>query len=111
MGYGFEPDNNPIRTHVHTYGTRTSFDVGHSHGLSGTTSPTINPGPQHVHVMEGSTTLDNGHTHRYKTTTGPAIPTRPGFHVHRYYGIASVAGRLPHTHRFNGVTSQAPDDF
>lgn len=101
----------PIKTHVHTYNTRTSYDVWHTHGVAGTTSPTINPGPQHVHSMEGTTTFDAGHTHRYRTTTGPAIRTRPGYHVHQYSGIVSVAGRQPHTHRYQGVTSEAPDDL
>ena len=111
MGYGFGPGGGPIRTHSHRYSTRTSFDYGHTHELSGITSPTINPGPRHVHVMQGVTTYNDGHTHVYRVTTGPAIPTRPGYHVHNYYGVVSVAGRPPHTHRFNGVTSERQDDY
>ncbi|AQS59536.1 YmaF family protein [Desulforamulus ferrireducens] len=112
MGFGFRPGGQrpPIKTHVHNYRTLTSFDVWHTHGMAGVTSPTINPGPRHVHSMEGKTTLVNGHVHSYKNITGPAIPTRPGFHIHRYYGTVAIAGRLPHIHRYMGFTSEAPDD-
>lgn len=115
MGYGYpvSPRGRSYapRTHVHEYAAETSFSEGHAHGLSGTTSPTINPGPYHVHILEGSTTFNDGHTHYYKATTGPAIQTGPGSHIHRYSGIVEVAGSIPHTHRFYGVTSEAPDDF
>ncbi|WP_083906095.1 YmaF family protein [Desulfurispora thermophila] len=112
MGYGLGYDSKkPIKGHVHHYETRTSYDAGHTHVVAGTTSPTINPGPRHVHIMEGTTTTNAGHSHRYKATTGPAIPTKPGYHVHRYSGNVSVAGQIPHTHRYQGVTSEAPNDY
>ncbi|MFZ5590296.1 MAG: hypothetical protein ACOY81_00585 [Bacillota bacterium] len=111
MGYGFGCDGNkPGTGHVHQYETRTSCNVGHLHIVAGTTGPPVNPGPGHVHTMEGTTSTNAGHSHCYKTTTGPAISTRPGYHVHRFCGAVTVAGRIPHTHRYQGVTSEARDD-
>lgn len=111
LGFRLRGHRPSIKTHMHTYNTRTSFDDGHTHGVAGVTSPTINPGPYHFHSMEGQTTFDDGHVHTYKNLTSYAIPTRPGFHIHRYYGTVSIAGRQPHSHRYMGVTSEAPDDI
>lgn len=98
------------RTHVHQYSNRTSFNVGHLHNMSGTTSPTIRVGSTHIHKLSGTTSLNNKHTHYYEAVTGPAIPTRPGFHVHSYRGITRRGGRPLHVHSFEGRTAPARDD-
>ncbi|WP_353740034.1 YmaF family protein [Desulfoscipio gibsoniae] len=38
----------------------------------------------HVHQYYNKTSFDDGHTHSYKVFTSLEIPTKPGFHVHRY---------------------------
>ncbi|KAF1084798.1 YmaF family protein [Sporotomaculum syntrophicum] len=109
MGYGMF--NYPKRrTHVHNYRNKTSFAVGHLHGMEGTTSPTIRSGRSHVHCLSGTTTFNDGHSHKYNSLTGPAIPVSPGTHVHRYNGVTASSGRVPHTHRYSGVTTPAQDD-
>ncbi|MDO7786583.1 YmaF family protein [Desulforamulus aquiferis] len=109
MGFGYGGIGR--RTHVHRYNNITSLDVGHKHGMNGITGPTIRTGTSHVHSLNGVTTFDQGHSHNYRTVTGPAIPTRPGYHVHRYSGRVTIAGRTPHTHTFNALTAEAPDDI
>ncbi|MTI86031.1 MAG: hypothetical protein FH756_19565 [Firmicutes bacterium] len=115
MGYGFFSFFRPKqgvgqRTHVHQYSNKTSFDVGHIHRMRAVTGPTIRRGSTHVHRLKGETTFDAGHIHRYQSFTGPAIPTKPGFHVHRYQGTVRRAGDPLHVHRFTGTAAPARDD-
>ncbi|MBF7083234.1 hypothetical protein IT084_09635 [Desulfallas sp. Bu1-1] len=112
MGFGLLSALAPRRTsHVHVYRNITSVNVRHLHRMGGVTGPTIGSGPGHVHRMAGTTTFYDGHTHKYATVTGPAIPVFPGVHVHRYQGVTTVNGKVPHTHRFSGITAPAPDDI
>lgn len=96
-------------THVHQFSGWTSFDDGHRHGYSGVTGPSIYSERTHYHRMS-ATTLNDGHTHSFSITTGPAESVGPSTHIHRYFGVTTPNGRGPHTHRFAGTTSVAPDD-
>lgn len=96
--------------HVHSYDGRTSFNFGHIHQYKGVTSRNRGGLDGHTHFLGGKTSFNNGHLHFYQVVTGPGLPARPGFHVHRYYGITSTNGAGPHTHRYLGVTVPAKND-
>lgn len=89
---------------LHTHGFRdiTSFNFGHTHKFSGTTS--LDPNfPGHVHQMAAVTTFNDGHIHRLAVLTGPDIPVRRGRHIHPYIGVTTFNDG--HTHFFRGYTS------
>lgn len=98
-------------SHIHEYHNPTTSDMGHSHRMKGITGPSIKAGGSHVHRIEGQTSYDYAHTHGYQAFTGIAVPVRPGFHVHRYWGITEYSdGGQRHAHNYMGTTLQARND-
>jgi hypothetical protein len=98
-------------SHIHEYHNVTTNDMGHYHKMKGITGPSIKAGASHVHRIEGQTSYDFAHIHGYQAFTGIAVPVRPGYHVHRYWGITEYSGGgQRHTHNYMGTTLQARDD-
>jgi len=90
--------------HTHNFSGVTSFDVGHKHMYIGRTAPAPS-GVQHRHRYFTFTSFDDGHKHVIRGVTGPAIYLPNGGHIHKFCGITTVNGRIPHTHRYYGSTS------
>ncbi|PDO09550.1 MAG: hypothetical protein BLM47_12035 [Candidatus Reconcilbacillus cellulovorans] len=93
----------PPDAHEHNMSGVTSYDVGHHHRYAGMTEPADDV-PGHVHAYAFETSFDDGHTHRIRGVTGPAIPLPDGRHYHVFGGVTTVAGRVPHSHRYGGAT-------
>jgi hypothetical protein len=89
--------------HIHQYSTETSFNNGHSHTVSGTTSSS-NDGMGHVHYYEGTTTLNDGHVHHFSGTTGPPVHLSDGTHYHMFSGRTSFNDG--HVHQYSGATGK-----
>jgi len=61
--------------HVHNFYGGTTYDVGHLHLYSGTTSPAPEE-PYHTHYISVKTTVELAHDHVIDVETGPPIPTQ-----------------------------------
>lgn len=90
--------------HVHNFGGATSYNDGHIHEYAGTTesAPT---GVQHTHGYYTETTFNDGHTHFIRGVTGPSISVPGGGHIHYFQGATTINGRNPHSHFYEGQTS------
>ena len=94
----------PMPGHIHPYRTRTTFNDGHRHGMSGRTSPPSGRGPRHIHYYEGTTSFDDGHVHFYRGWTGPPIPLPGGNHYHEFFGQTTFNDG--HVHYYRGRTGE-----
>jgi hypothetical protein len=84
--------------HSHHFSGNTSYDVGHSHEVSGRTRLARDTA-HHVHSYYSTTSYNEGHIHHVKGVTGPAIYRGKG-HYHNLSGVTTVNGRTPHSHRY-----------
>jgi len=89
------------RLHSHYFRGVTSYNDGHIHRYSGTTSQDRDT-PGHVHTMTGETTFEDGHVHSYSLMTGAPIPVANG---HTHYYKAATAFNDGHTHNLTGYTT------
>jgi hypothetical protein len=87
--------------HTHQYQGISSFNSGHFHYYTGTTSPSPDT-LGHVHILEGETVLSDNHVHHYKITSEPAIHSGKG-HYHNYRGNTDITNS--HLHMIAGSTS------
>jgi hypothetical protein len=90
--------------HVHKFSGVTSYDVGHNHQYVGITEPAPS-GVQHTHRYVTFTSFDDGHRHEIRGVTGAAIPLPGGGHYHKFSGVTTINGQVPHSHQYSGKTS------
>lgn len=89
--------------HTHEFKGITTFDVGHDHRFMGKTEPAPS-GVQHNHRYCTFTSFDAEHKHVIRGVTGPAIFLPDGRHYHKFCGVTTVDGEIPHRHQYEGCT-------